>query len=125
MALLTFAQQSDLSDQERVRRIGELIATGVMRYRRQQRITGQVAPKSSPGTVVNPIELFSDHAEKRIAHYLANVSTATPHEIGAALGLSRTTVTRKLARLRKAGLAIVSGRTKGATYKLRTDFARN
>lgn len=125
MTLLTFTQQIDLSDQERVCRIGELLATAVIRYHRQRRITRPVTLKSSPGTAVNPLELLGDQSEKRIVDYLANVSTATPHEIGAALNLSRATVTRKLASLRKAGLAIVTGQTKGATYKLRTDFAQN
>jgi biotin operon repressor len=124
MASLTFAQQSDLSDQERVRRIGELIATAVIRYRRQKR-TVMPPVETSPRGYIDPADLVGDETEKRLVRYLGSAGAATPHELGDMLGLSRTTVTRKLACLRRAGLVVVSGRTKGATYKLKTDFIGN
>ena len=125
MALLIFPQQIDLSDQERLRRIGELIATAVIRYRRRQRTTLAKAGAASSGTRIDPVELVGNETEKRLVRYLVGAGAATPHELGEVLDLSRSTVTRKLARLRKAGLVTVSGRTKGATYKLKTDFAGN
>jgi len=125
MTVLTFARQMDLSDQERLRRIGELIASAVIRYRRRQRTTIAKARTVSSGTCVDPVDLVGDEIEKRLVRYLAGVSAATPHELSEVLDLSRSTVTRKLSRLRTAGLVTVSGRTKGATYKLKTDFVEN
>lgn len=125
MAFITLMQQMDLSDQERLRRIGELIATAVIRHRRRQRTTLPHAEAASSGTRIDPVELVGDETEKRLVRYLGGAGAATPHELGGVLGLSRTTVTRKLARLRSAGLVVVSGRTKGASYKLKTDFAGN
>ena len=125
MAFLTLTQQMDLSDQERLRRIGELIATAVVRYRRRQRTTLPQAAAASSGTRIDPAQLVGDETEKRLMRYLGGAGAATPHELVEVLGLSRTTVTRKLARLRKVGLVVVSGRTKGASYRLKTDFAGN
>jgi len=125
MALLSSTPQIDLSDQERLRRIGELIATAVIRYRRRQRTTIAKAGTVSPGTCVDPVDLVGDEIEKRLVRYMGGVSAATPHELSEVLDLSRSTVTRKLSRLRMAGLVTVSGRTKGATYKLKTDFVEN
>lgn len=125
MALLSSTRQIDLSDQERLRRIGELIATAVIRYRRRQRTTVAKAGSVSSGTCIDPVELVGDEIEKRLVRYLGGVNAATPHELSEVLDLSRSTVTRKLSRLRMAGLVTVSGRTKGATYKLKTDFVEN
>ncbi|MDI1334568.1 MAG: winged helix-turn-helix domain-containing protein [Lacunisphaera sp.] len=125
MTLLTFADQAGLSDKERIRRIGELLATAIIRYRRRERTAEGPMPKSAPSAVLDPIGLVSDEIEKRLVRYLASAGAATPCDLSAGLGFSRATVTRKLARLRQAGIVTVSGRTKGATYKLKTDFSQN
>lgn len=125
MTVLTVARQMDLSDQERLRRIGELIASAVIRYRRRQRTTIGKVEKVSSVTCIDPVDLVEDEVEKRLVRYLGGVNAATPHELSEVLDLSRSTVTRKLSRLRTTGLVTVSGRTKGATYKLKTDFIEN
>jgi CRP-like cAMP-binding protein len=125
MTLLTFSDQTGLSDKERIRRIGELLATAAIRHRRLERkASGAVHKSCSPG-ILNPADLASDDTEKRLIGYLASAGTASPHDLMVGLGLARATVTRKLAHLRKAGIVTVSGRTKGAIYKVRTDFTKN
>ena len=57
--------------------------------------------------------------------YLERTGAATPRDFQQALGLSPMTVTRRLARLRSAGLVAVEGQTRSARYRIRTDFAGN
>ncbi len=64
MAFFTLTQQIDLSDQERLRRIGELIATAVVRYRSRQRTTRPQVAAASSGTRIDPVQLVGDETEK-------------------------------------------------------------
>jgi DNA-binding transcriptional ArsR family regulator len=69
--------------------------------------------------------LVGDTTEQQIVRYLGLTGPASPKELTTALGLARRTVARKLSRLRAAGLCEVSGRTKSAHYRIRTDCSRN
>ena len=116
---------ANLPAAERIRLIGDLIAIAAIRHSRLQHTTQPMAAESRPAGTVNPSGLVKDKTEKRLVHYLSITGSAAPHELSAGLGLSRATVTRKLARLRMSGVVKVSGSTKGATYRLRTDFSGN
>ena len=127
MAILSFRRYAEMPEAERLRRIGELIATAVIRYEREQRSVapvrrGRDARREEPE---NPANLVTDQTEKEIVRYLARVGGATPRDLCIALGLSGITITRKLARLRVAGLLTVRGKTRAACYRLRSEFERN
>jgi len=71
------------------------------------------------------VQLVTDATERRMLAYLERTGAATPRDFQQALGLSPMTVTRRLARLRSAGLVAVEGQTRSARYRIRTDFAGN
>jgi DNA-binding MarR family transcriptional regulator len=71
------------------------------------------------------VQLVTDATEQQVLAYLGRTGTATPRDFQQALGLSPMTVTRRLLRLRSAGLVAVEGQTWSARYRLRTDFAGN
>lgn len=125
MALLTFNRYRDLPEAERIRRIGELIGKAVLLYRRDLRTAGRVEALAATLEPRGPTSLIDDQTEKQIVEYLAKIGTASPHDLCIALGHTRTTVSRKLARLRNAGILIASGKTKAIRYSLRTDFSAN
>ena len=125
MTLPTFAHQAALSDAERIRLIGDLIAIAAIRHSRRQRTALLLSAEPRSAGTVDSSGLVKDKTEKRLVHYLSITGSAAPHELSAGLGLSRATVTRKLAHLRMTGVVTVSGSTKGATYQLTSDFSAN
>lgn len=116
-----------MPEPERLRRIGELIAVAVIRYYRDQRLQ-QVAQRGtkcvSPETT-DPANPASDDTEKQMLRYLARVGAATPRDFQIALGVSPMTITRRLARLRGAGVLSVSGTKRAARYQLAGDSGAN
>jgi CRP-like cAMP-binding protein len=120
-----------LSEEEVLRRIGELLAIAIGRFEEQERLKPSaaratlMAPPPSDGRTLDPGELVHDELERQLVTYLAKVGTATPREMGAVLGLTKRTIARKLAHLRAAGLCQVEGRTRMTCYRLRTDFSAN
>jgi DNA-binding MarR family transcriptional regulator len=70
-------------------------------------------------------QLVTDATEWRMLAYLERTGAATPRDFQQALGLSPMTATRRVARLRSAGLVTVDGQTRSASYGIRTDFAGN
>ena len=125
MALLTFNRYRDLPEAERIRRIGELIGKAVLLYRRDLRTAGRVEALAAAHKPRGPTNLIDDETEKRIVEYLAKIGPASPHDLCVTLGHTRTTVSRKLARLRNAGVLQTSGKTKAIRYSLRTDHTAN
>lgn len=113
-----------LSEDERIRQIGELLATAALRYLRSQ------PPRSPRDERLDPVsvpvwDLVEDELERQILRYLAQQIAAPPAAIGNALNLHSKCLERRLARLRSVGLVIVSGRTRNAYYSLSDANPRN
>jgi CRP-like cAMP-binding protein len=125
MTLLTFKRYRDIPEAERIRRIGELIGKAVLLYRHDLRAAGRVEALVATREPGGPSALVDDAIEQRVVEYLARIGSASPHDLCVALGHTRTTVSRKLARLRNAGILKASGKTKAIRYSLRTAFSAN
>lgn len=124
MAILTFRAYAELPEAERLRRIGELLATAVFRWEHDQRVTVSAANRGDTRTTESRV-LNADPIETDIVRHLTRVSAATPRDLCLALGLARMTVARKLARLRAAGVLTASGKTRAVCYRLRSDPSAN
>ncbi len=123
MPLLNLEYYANLSEEERLDRIGALIAKAVVLYRCDRRRAGKdepqtVADADQAGLIRSVADLVKDETEKQVIRYLDRVGSATPQNFSTTLGLSRQTVSRKLARLRVAGLVVVTGKTRMARYEL-------
>lgn len=123
MPILNLEFYANLPEDERLDRIGALIAKAVVSYRRDRQLVGEddpetVADGNQTGGIRSVADLVKDEAEKQVMRYLERVGSATPQNFSTALGLSRQTVSRKLARLRVAGLVVVTGKTRMARYEL-------
>jgi len=116
-----------LSEAEILRRIGELLATALVRSGRLTRSPSTLAGRSAtPATaLVDWVELIGDPIERQLARYLQCAGPTSPRELIAAFGLSPRTASRKLTRLRARGICEVVGSTRGARYQLRADHVRN
>lgn len=117
----------ELSEDERIGRIAELFSLAVERYWRAERLAGRpfVSKRGSAVLRGSLLDLVTDPMEKQIVQFITNGIEASPRELQVALGISRATVSRKIARLRAAGLLTVVGRTRQARYALRGSDARN
>lgn len=127
MPILSFRHYADLPEAERLRRIGGLIAAAVTRFER-----GHPHPTARPestgqrNAIARGPELtITDPTEKEIVRYLIRVGGASPRDLCIGLGAARMTVTRKLSRLMAAGWIEVTGKTRAAFYRMRSDFGRN
>lgn len=112
---------------ERRSAIAELVEKAVRLFHRSERSTciqAQLDGTASSGRLDRAL-LTDDPTEQSIIRYLARVGAASPHDFCIALGIARPTAVRKLRRLRMAGLIVVTGRTRSASYRLRTEFAAN
>ena len=116
-----------LSESERIRRIGEFFATAAERYWRAERLAGRVASaKPQPArSEIKLSELVNDAVERQILDFIGNRIEVAPRELHLALGICRATATRKLARLRAAGLIVPVGKTRQVRYTLRGPDGRN
>jgi DNA-binding transcriptional ArsR family regulator len=116
-----------LSEAEILRRIGELLATALVRSGRLARSPNTLAGRSSmPATArVDWVDLIGDPIERQLFRYLQCAGPTSPRELVAAFGLSRRTAARKLTRLRAQGICEVIGSTRGARYELRADHSKN
>ncbi len=113
-----------LSEDERIRKIGELLATAALRYLRSQ--PAQSPRNEPPDPVPVPVwDLVEDELERQILRYLAQQVAAPPVAIGKALNLHSKCLERRLARLRSVGLVIVYGKTRNAYYSLSDANPRN
>lgn len=119
-----FERNRNLTEAERIRRIGELLVTAVIRYRHlhpeefEKPVRFPRDPDREAAGGFDPVGFVSDESEKRILHYLAVVGTASPKDFQVALEMSSATVTRKLLRLRASNLVAVSGKTNAVRYQL-------
>lgn len=107
---------------ERCRQIGALLAKAAIRLLQEEdskKRMALAAAETCQRTAMDPTTLVSDEIEKQIVGLIARVGSATPRQIRLALDLNRKMVTRKLARLRSAGIVVASGKTNANTYQLR------
>ncbi|EIP99251.1 hypothetical protein OpiT1DRAFT_03764 [Opitutaceae bacterium TAV1] len=117
--MYSFERNRNLTDGERFRRIGELLAIAIIRYRHLHPEEFEKHSRSCrPSHQHDPDRLVADESEKRILSYLSVVGTATPKDFRMALGMPRMSVTRKLERLRSAKLVTASGKTRAVRYAL-------
>ena len=116
-----------LSEREILGRIGGLLATALVRSGRLLRRPGMAASASSPvaAKLVEPWDMAGDPTERQLVRFLHHAGPTAPRDLTAALGLSRQTTMRKLSRLRAGGICEVTGRTRGALYRLRLDHGQN
>lgn len=121
------ARFSHLAEAEILRRIGGLLATALARSGRLRRTPAAPSGEAVAAVAasVDPVELIRDPVAHRIAHFLRLSGPATPGELAAKLEIKRRTLARKFHLLRTGGLCVVTGKTRGAHYALRTDFAGN
>lgn len=121
------ARFNHLSEAEILQRIGELLATALVRSGRLRR--GPAAPAGSSASVaatrLDPLDLIGDPIERRLARFLQHAGPTAPRDLAATLNLTRRTTARKLTHLRTNGVCEVIGKTKTARYQLRTDHGRN
>lgn len=117
---------SSLSEAERIRQIGELLATAAIRYLEEQPLPpGQSQQRPPAAPILHVWDLVDDEVEKQVLRYLSVHVGAMPVELSRALNVSSMTLTRRLARLREAGLIMVSGKTRSTVYSLAADTLRN
>jgi DNA-binding transcriptional ArsR family regulator len=128
MALLDLNRFANLAEEERMDRIAALISKAVVLYRRDERLAGRPeAPDDleADAPVRDVADLVTYEGEKQMLRYLARISSATPRNFRIALGLSRQTVARKLARLRAVGLVVVTDKTRVVRYELAGQSGNN
>lgn len=115
-----------LPEEERIRQIGDLLATAALRYLDVQPNASPPGQSKVPVTTMTHVwDLVDDEVEKQILRYLLRHFAAVPADMERALSLSGMTLTRRLARLREVGLVTVSGKTRNALYRLASEALRN
>lgn len=113
-----------LSEDERIRKIGELLATAALRYL-HDKDRESLHDKKPVQARVEVWDLVDDEIEKQVLRYLdVNVMASTGH-IEKALHIPHMTLSRRLARLRKAGFIDLTGRTRNAIYCLAINPGNN
>ncbi len=115
-----------LSEGERIRQIGVLMATAALRYLDDQPFASRQNHSSVPAATITHIwDLVDDEVEKQVLRYLSQHVVAMPTDMSRALNLSSMTLTRRLARLREVGLVVASGKTRNVTYSIASGTCRN
>jgi len=126
LALLDTQRFDHLSDEEVLRRIGEILAIGIGRLEEQQLAQTRTVPRPLVlKGAIGPQQFVVDEQERLIIAHLQGTGAATAQELMTVLGLTRPTIARKLTRLRASGLCVVEGRACRTRYRLRTEFSGN
>lgn len=121
-----------LSRQERIRRIGQLLSKGItllLAREDDQKQAVDPEPISSPKEASQvgrngngQADLATDETERAILDYLEKIEIASPREIQRYLDLSKATTYRKLNRLVSAQFLTRSGSTTSVRYRLAPDL---
>lgn len=111
---------SEMTDEERLARIGALFRKATMLYLAAID-AGEIPPppemiESPP--VTPPVAPPPTTDGDRIVRYLERHGAAAPKDIRVALGLSRATAQRRLAHLAEEGRIVAKGRTHALLYLL-------
>lgn len=106
-----------MTREERMQRIAGLLVQACRRYWARVKAGELPAPPESESA--RPADSLAAELtdEERIINYLSRGS-ASPREIRAMLGFSRSTFNRRIAGLLAAGRVILKGRTRQAHYHL-------
>lgn len=122
----TFEPQrfAHLSEAEALKRIGALLAAALIRSGKLRAGTAK-QDEASATPRVNALELIRDPIARKLASFLQVAGPTSPAKMAAALGIPRRTVASKLRHLRANGVCDVRGKTRAASYRLRTDHGHN
>ncbi len=105
-----------LSDEERLDRIGAILAIGIGRLLLSRPPSEQPEhPTKNKSKRANSSQ--ANYAKDDILNFIARVRTVSPAEIRTRFRLSRTTAYRRLRALEKNGLIKRSGSSRGTTYE--------
>ena len=115
---------SQMSEDERMQEIASILATGALRYLRQQPPAPQVAIEPKPRQR-EVWELVDDPVEQQILRYVQQNVSVDPAQMRVFLEISEMTLVRRLAHLRGLGLVRVPGKTRKARDELAPEAARN
>lgn len=115
---LTLFEVRQLTEQQRLDRIGELLFNAALSYcRKQQRLTKETRQSEQPAAM-QPSRPSAEY-DSEIVQYLMQAGPAAPRDIRLALGLSRTTANRRLTELVHAGRIVATGRTHMLLYSVK------
>jgi len=119
-------QFDHLGEEQVIRRIGTLLAKGLLQSRRlDPALTSPEQSVNPPSAPVNPLELLRDDTERQIVSFLQCAGPTSPILMARTLGISRKIVARRLTRLRAVGVCEAAGETRAVRYRVRNDFSGN
>jgi len=115
----TVVEPDTLSEQERIKRICELLCKAVLSAEAGRVVAPPEVEELEVAHELLPrLALAEQPDEARIINYLALVGQASPSAIRATLGLSRWCATNALNRLLSVGRVATCGQTRLLTYRL-------
>ncbi|KAB2911754.1 MAG: hypothetical protein F9K30_21515 [Dechloromonas sp.] len=116
----TRARNENVSDDERLRRIAELLCKAILPMQASEAVATPAAGQSKDEPVKHPafVDPHEVGEDNRVLSYLRFVGHASPAQIRGTLGLSRTGTHRVLFRLSRSGKIAASGRTRNILYQL-------
>lgn len=115
-------RHADLSEAQIFGQIGALLATAIIRYDGSRKCRPASLVQAQPAPLST---LLADGVEQEVVRYLTRAREATSSQIQAELGVLRGVLADRLRHLRVSGLCIMTGRTRAARYRLRTEFSAN
>lgn len=119
------ARFTHLGEAEVLRRIAALLTTALVRSGRFRSPTLSKPSATEAFPAIDPLTLIRHSGQRRLAQFLRHAGPTAPCEMATALNMDRRTVARQLRRLSAAGICEVTGRTRGARYRLCVDYSRN
>lgn len=115
---------SQMTEEERLQEIAELLATAALRYLGRQHTNSPREEEPSP-TQPQVWDLVEDSVEKLVLRHLQANVAASPVDIERALSIPHATLARRLARMRAAGFIVATGRTRDTQYSLASSHGNN
>jgi len=110
-----------LSEEERLRRIAELLSKGVtlMLMREAEKKARSLDTRTALPSVTRfqPTQAF-DAGSQAVVDFLYRVGSASPKQVQANLGLPRSSTSRRLIDLESRGVIMRAGRTRSVRYEL-------
>jgi hypothetical protein len=117
---LLIAPTDALPDEQRIRRICELLSKAMILDVAGRIVSPAAAAAEAIPKTTRPEQLVAETGSDvaRIESYLALIGEASPAMIRETLGLPRMRIYRAAQRLLAAGTIMVSGQTRTVTYRL-------
>jgi len=107
---------NSLTDDQRLARVGTLLAMGVSRLLFNQ--IGENQPADAGEIVTSTEASPKANSGSELLKFLSRVRTASPSEIRAKFGLTRTTAYRRLKELEDRGLVRRRGSSRDVVYEI-------